>query len=421
MSRSLTASVDSLPGRPVVHGDKARVGTERLLLIELGHLGDPALGNELKEGVDKENSGGTDDGDGEVTALIRAQVLFENVTVAILERGLEDGDAEEGEAGSKLNGHEDDKDEDGQEVLVETSESVLLGSTHITAVDHVEDLEEDERVENEGEAAHLVSIEGGRIVVFVIKIEDCSVCQHNDQHDADHAESATDDLAVHERSHDVALAGSESLDLFNGLRGGEGEGTEDIHDEVDVDELDRVEDGLLSHAEADKDDNQNRKVAGDLELEEALDVHEDVTAPHDSSHGRVEVIGAKDHASTVAGDGGSALESEADVSSLEGLDIIDALTNNGDALEFRFFFFAGIHALETSDEASLGFGVSTADHTKVTNDASELSLVGQRVSCDALAALLTILVNLLDVADKLSELITVHSDAASITTLNNLE
>ena len=304
---------------------------------------------------------------------------------------------------------------------MKTGETVLLGSAHVTAVDHVEDLEEDERVENEGEAAHLVSIEGGRIVVFVIKVEDCSVGAHNDHHDADHAESTTDDLTVHERSHDVALTGSESLDFFNGLRGGEGEGTEDIHDEVDVDELDRVEDGLLSHAEADHDDNQNGKVARDLELEETLDVHEDVTAPHDSSHGRVEVIGAQDHASAVAGNRGSTLESEADVSSLEGLDIIDALTNNCDAPEFRLFFFAGIHALEACDEDSLGLGVSTADHAEVSNDASELSLIGQRVVDDRLAALLTNLGILLDFADKLFELITIHSDVASITTLNNLE
>jgi len=87
------------------------------------------------------------------------------------------------------------------------------------------------------------------------------------------------------RSHDVALASSVGLDLFSGSGRGKSKGTEDIHDQVDVDKLNRVEDSFLLEDVADKNEDEDGEVASDLELEEALNVHEDVAAPHDGFHG----------------------------------------------------------------------------------------------------------------------------------------
>lgn len=168
---------------------------------------------------------------------------------------------------------------------METSETMLFGGAHITAVDHVKDLEEDEGVEHKSEASHLVCVLDSRVAVCVAEAEDSLTGAHDDHHDADHTKHAAEDLAVHERGHEVALASSVGLDSVSWRSRGKSQGTKDIHDQVNVDELDRVQDRFLLDDVADQNDEKDGDVAGNLELEEALDVHENVTAPHDSLHG----------------------------------------------------------------------------------------------------------------------------------------
>ena len=73
-------------------------------------------------------------------------------------------------------------------------------------------------------------------------------------------------------------------DIGRGFGGGQGQGAKNIHYQIDVNQLNWVKYRLLPHAVADHDNDDNRKVAGDLELKESLHIHEKVTAPHDSSH-----------------------------------------------------------------------------------------------------------------------------------------
>ena len=76
---------------------------------------------------------------------------------------LEDGDSEEGEARGNLNTDDDQEHEPGQSVADQTSESVHLIGTDVTAVDKVEDLHEDEGVPDESEVSLLVFVLSGLV------------------------------------------------------------------------------------------------------------------------------------------------------------------------------------------------------------------------------------------------------------------
>lgn len=89
---------------------------------------------------------------------------------------------------------------------------------------------------------------------------------------------------------------------------------------------------------ADKDDNEGSEIAGNLELDEATDVHVDVASPLDGLDARVEVVVLQNHRGTVSSDRGTISDSKGNVSRLEGLNIVDTLTDNGN---LSLFFSAG--------------------------------------------------------------------------------
>jgi len=264
-------------GLLVIGAHQFVVGSDRLLFVKGGHaLLDPRVRDELEEGVGGDGRGANDDADTELSH-------------SDLAGGFEDGSAEEGEARGKLNTSDDEDDEQGEEVAGEHLETVKLLLADVTAVDEVEDLEEDEGVPDKGEVSHLVSafislFNGhGRELVVLVE-HSLSTEADNDQH-AEHIETDADDLAVHLGSHKTSL--STVLGVGNvglGASSGKGEGSKNIHDEVDVDELDGVE-ARLSHSDVREHNNsENSQVAGNLELEESLDVHVDVATPHNSAH-----------------------------------------------------------------------------------------------------------------------------------------
>ena len=77
--------------------------------------------------------------------------------------------------------------------------------------------------------------------------------------------------------------------------GCQGKRSKDVHDQVDIDKLDWVERRLCHGNIADDHDDNDAEVRGNLELKEALHVHEDVAAPHDGAHARVEVVRLEHH------------------------------------------------------------------------------------------------------------------------------
>ena len=200
-----------------------------------------------------------------------------------------------------MDADDDQKDEPGQLVADQTRETVHLGGAYITAVDEVEDLHEDEGVEDQREVLLLVSALSGLVRSGVGEVEDVLAHVHNDHHDSCHKDHHSKDLAVHLRGHDVALTSLVLGDVSGRAGRGQGQSSEDVHNQVDPDKLHWVQHRLSHRDEGNNDDNEHSKAAGDLELKESLHVHVDVAAPHDGAHAGVKVVGLEDHGSVVAG------------------------------------------------------------------------------------------------------------------------
>ena len=253
-------------------GDELGASTDRLGLVKRGHLGDPSLGNELKEGVGGKDGGSAHDGDCELTASDAGG------------KEKDRADLEEVEAGKNLDTDNNGQDDPGVQVGVEVRESVHLLGAHIAAVDQVENLEPDEGVEDQGEVLSLGCGLAGHVGLQVVNIEEVLSGPHDDAHDKELEETKAEDLTVHDTSHDVAFTGAVGGNVSLGAGGSEGKSTEDVHDEVDPDELSGVE-ARLSHGDLrHEDDNDDSEVAGKLELQETLDVQVNVAAPHNGSH-----------------------------------------------------------------------------------------------------------------------------------------
>ena len=128
---------------------------------------------------------------------------------------------------------------------MEAMESVQFGGTDVTAVDQVEELEEDEGVEDQGEVSHLAMacwcILDSLGSVGVLVANDCFASEHNNHHNGDHVQANTKDLAVHRGCHNVALTASEVSDFGSRTCGCKSESAKDVHDQVDPNEHHSVE------------------------------------------------------------------------------------------------------------------------------------------------------------------------------------
>ena len=88
-----------------------------------------------------------------------------------------------------------------------------LCGTHVAAVDHVEKLKEDKSIPDQGEVKHLVlsifivlNRLGRGWVGYVTK--DSTSAIHNHHHDHSLEDYSSENLAVHEGSHELFLASS---------------------------------------------------------------------------------------------------------------------------------------------------------------------------------------------------------------------
>ena len=165
---------------------------------------------------------------------------------------------------------------------MELRESVHSIGSDIAAVDQVEDLAEDESVPDQSEVDHLLrTIEilvNGLSSGGVRQIEDRLACEHDHHHYCGHEDGHAEDLAVHCGGHNIGTCVIH-LRLLGWTSRGEGESAEDIHDQVDVDKLRGIKCALSHGAVADDHDDNEAEVAGNLELQEAANVHVDVASP----------------------------------------------------------------------------------------------------------------------------------------------
>lgn len=237
-------------------------------------------------------------------------------------------------------------------------------------------------------------------------------------------------MAVHWGCHDIALTAPEVSNFSSGTSGCKSKGAKDVHDQVDPNEHHSVEGGVSDRAVADDDGDKTRKVASNLELEEALDVHLNVAAPPDGLDAGIKVVGLEDHGSLVSCVGGTTLKSKGHIGGFKGFNIVDTFTNTGDLLGsflgaspydlFAIFvlmlsftdlvFFSCIQALKSSDETEFILRFGASNDFEVANDLVECLLVGERVQSFSFLTLLDFSLGADDITDDLSEPNCVHGD-----------
>ena len=140
-----------------------------------------------------------------------------------------------------------------------------------------------------------------------------------------------------------------------------------------------MERSILGDGRADEDHDQSDNVDGELELEEALDVVEDVATPHASLDNGVEVIiGQQNVGSFLSNISSSDTHSETDIGLLKGWSIVGSVTSDSDSC---------VQVAETCDEQVLVLWASASQDPKGWHEVSE----DFRVDNDLLSVLLSAL------------------------------
>ena len=237
-------------------------------------------------------------------------------------------------------------------------------------------------------------------------------------------------MAVHRGCHNVALTASEVSDFGSRTCGCKSESAKDVHDQVDPNEHHSIECRVGDRAVADDDGDKAGKVASNLELEEALNVHLNVAAPPDGLDARIEVVGLEDHGSLVSCVGSATSKSKGHISGFEGFNIVDAFTNASDFLGsflsasphdlFAIFvfmlsfadlvFFGCIQALKSSNKSEFILRFGASNNFEGANDLVERLLVSKRVQGLRFLTFFDICLSADDVTDDLSERGCVHGN-----------
>jgi hypothetical protein len=218
---------------------------------------------------------------------------------------LAEGERDEHE-GPAADLHDDDlqdedacDDEDEEVVVEEVLEDVEFLLLELARVEEVEDLQEDEHVEEDAQVlpVGLVPVLDGqpdrtRHSEHLVALE-----QHQHQHH-DLVDRAQHYSAPHLRVYYVlsARVGHAVEQVVGGRLGGEGEGGQRVHDEVDPEHLDGGQRRLLDDHCAEEGHEDGHDVDRQLELQELADAVEDVAAVLDRSDDGAEVVVQQDDA-----------------------------------------------------------------------------------------------------------------------------
>ena len=330
------------------------------------NLVDPVLWRELEKGSNHDWSGSKSDAGTPLTSGERHGV----------------GQVWKEVAHQDLSGEGSEHNEKEGWVVEEALEDSEVSSADLSAVDLIEDLEEHEDIEDVSEMSLLVlSISVGQLLGFssitswvrdqgvgsvgsVVDSSEESAKEHDETHKEDVPDGNTKDLSPDGSAQNGSLLLEWSaLDhRWKWWLSGESEGCEGIHDQVDPEELDGVQRGLAEDDDAHEHDEDGAEVDGDLELQEAGHVVEDVSAPHDGSQRSLEVVVRQDDVSSLLGGRAAGAHSESNVSASECLNIVDAIASDGDALS---------KALEADDEQVLVGSGGSGEDSEAVSDLSE--------------------------------------------------
>jgi hypothetical protein len=222
-----------------------------------------------------------------------------------------------------------------------------------TAVDHVEQVHHNEHLEEEGLMEH--SVAGGTVSILhlgavevVLDVADLGSEVGKHEHANQLVDELEHDLAGHSLGDDLVLgrdaSGLECLGI--GVLGGESNGSKNIHDQVDPEELHDVEGRVTKENGCGDNVDHASDVDGDLVLDKLADVVLNVTAPFDGSDNSHEVVVHKDDISVVLGGGAAILtHGETDVGFAKGAGIAKTFTSDGDG-SLDSSKSAGEHVLE---------------------------------------------------------------------------
>lgn len=222
-----------------------------------------------------------------------------------------------------------------------------------TAVEHVEEVHEDENLEQKS----LVELSVGREIVtdlelfFVKVVSDVAslsfgavtdrvhegASEEKDVHDEELVDALGKDSAHHWLGDDlIVLLNAVRADLLRRVLSGESNSGKDVHDQVDPEELHDAEWRVAKDKSGRENEDHAGEVDGHLELNEFAYVILNVTAPSDRGNDSEEVIVHKDNVSVVLGGGASVLaEGETNISLGESTRVTQTFTgdtNHGSGL-----------------------------------------------------------------------------------------
>jgi len=286
-----------------------------------------------------------------------------------------------------LDGEGDDRDGNEHPVVEEACENVELTLAEFARVDLVEQLQEDERLEDDGVHEHLRRrlllnpahlkrtlwvlydflfrrVEG--VTLQIRNAEDVATLEHEDKEDDDLVDSLHDDVAPHDSiDNHIVLVGRLAIkNAFVGRLGGKGQRCEGVHDEVDPKHLRRGERRLAKDARAREDDEHGNDVDCELELQELAHVVVDVATVLGSDKNGTEVVVEELNVARVFSHvSASNSHREADVGSVEGGRVVCAVASNS---------HCGSRPDQALDQHELVVGLRTRHNFELLGDRAEL-------------------------------------------------
>lgn len=343
-----------------------------------------------------------------------------------------------------LDGKGQDRDEDEHPIVAELGEDVEVALAKLPRVYLVEELEEDERLEDNGVHLHLVGglaldPGGGGVVVkassdalvellssgvervaeLVLDVEPVSAEEEKQQKPDHLVEGLKQDVSPHDGIHDQVrlLRGHSLQNSLTRRLSGESESGEGVHDQVNPEHLSGGEGRLSEDAGTGEDDEHSDDVDGELELEELAHVVVDVAAVHNGSQDGAEVVIEElDIASALGDVRASDAHGEADIGAVKSGGVVGAIASDGDGLSV---------ADQAVDEHELVVGLGSGhdldlgsdllELVHIADDSLDLSLVLLLVAIIRIVFLL-LLEHFLDLdatVNGLSELLASHANVFS--------
>ena len=288
--------------------------------VQLGHKGfNETEGQEFVEHGDEKGRRGKENALGEV--------LGGHLVVSVFKKGTDPACA-----GKVLECGESNENHKENPVGQETTKRIQLVWKDFTAADHVEKLKPDKSVPNKRDVflfvfAHLRVVSGLNSLV-IADSEDHVRSEHHNHHHGKLVKSNAKDLSVDVRRHNSFLIDLRFGDVSSRFHACKSKSSENVHNEVDPNELHRI-DRRFSHKDvANEHSEQTGQIDGDLELQEALNVLVHVASPHNSTHQRLKIVIGQNHGRSIASQRSARTHSERRICRIKRSNVGNSFANN---------------------------------------------------------------------------------------------